>query len=71
MAREILIVTPLQEEYDDLYQSLTTLGLPAVDYLEIRGATDTANHEAPVVFYVNLKIVMRNIALLLHKWLGK
>jgi hypothetical protein len=42
-----------------------------VDYLEIRGATDTANHEAPVVFYVNLKIVMRNIALLLHKWLGK
>jgi elongation factor P--beta-lysine ligase len=27
MAREILIVTPLQEEYDDLYQSLTTLGL--------------------------------------------
>jgi len=39
-------------------------------YLEIRGATDTANHEAPVVFYVNLKIVMRNIALLLYKWLG-
>jgi adenosylhomocysteine nucleosidase len=41
-----------------------------VPYLEIRGATDTANHEAPVVFDVNLKIVMRNIALLLYKLLG-
>jgi len=40
-------------------------------YLEIRGATDSANHEAPVVFYVNLKIVMRNIALLLYRWLGQ
>ena len=42
-----------------------------VPYLEIRGATDTANHEAPVVFYINLKIVMKNIAFLLHTWLGK
>jgi len=42
-----------------------------VPYLEIRGATDTANHEAPVVFYVNLKIVMKNIAYLLVKWLKK
>jgi adenosylhomocysteine nucleosidase len=40
-------------------------------YLEIRGATDTANHEAPVVFYINLKIVMKNIAFLLYRWLGK
>jgi len=40
-----------------------------VPYLEIRGATDTANHEAPVVFYVNLKIAMKNIAYLLYKWL--
>jgi len=40
-----------------------------VPYLELRGATDTANHEAPVVFYVNLKIVMRNIAFLLYRWL--
>jgi adenosylhomocysteine nucleosidase len=40
-----------------------------VPYLEIRGATDTANHEAPVVFDVNLKIVMKNIAFLLHRWL--
>ena len=31
-----------------------------VPYLENRGATDTADHEAPVVFYVNLKIVMKN-----------
>jgi adenosylhomocysteine nucleosidase len=42
-----------------------------VPYLEIRGATDTANHEAPVVFYINLKIVMKNIAFLLDKWLRK
>jgi adenosylhomocysteine nucleosidase len=40
-----------------------------VPFLEIRGATDTANHEAPVVFDVNLKIVMRNIANLLVRWL--
>jgi adenosylhomocysteine nucleosidase len=39
-----------------------------VPFLEIRGATDTANHEAPVVFDINLKIVMKNIALLLYKW---
>jgi len=42
-----------------------------IPYLEIRGATDTANHEAPVVFDTNLKIVMRNIAFLLYKWLRK
>ena len=41
-----------------------------IPYLELRGATDTANHEAPVVFYVNLKIAMNNIAHLLLKWLG-
>lgn len=40
-----------------------------VAYLEIRGATDTANHEAPVVFDANLKIVMKNIAYLLLRWL--
>jgi len=39
-------------------------------YLELRGATDTADHNAPVVFYVNLKIVMRNIASLLYRWLS-
>jgi adenosylhomocysteine nucleosidase len=42
-----------------------------VPYLEMRGATDSANHEAPVVFYVNLKIVMKNIAWLLYQWLKK
>ena len=40
-----------------------------VRYLELRGATDTADHTAPVVFNVNLKIVMRNIAHLLAQWL--
>ena len=42
-----------------------------VPFLEIRGATDTANHEAPVVFDINLKIVMKNIAFLLDKWLKR
>lgn len=40
-----------------------------VPYLELRGATDTADHEAPIVFDTNLKIVMKNIAFLLYKWL--
>jgi adenosylhomocysteine nucleosidase len=40
-----------------------------VPYLELRGATDTANHEAPVVFDENLKIVMAHISLLLTAWL--
>jgi adenosylhomocysteine nucleosidase len=40
-----------------------------VPFLELRGATDTANHAAPVVFTVNLKIVMKNIAHLLVRWL--
>ena len=40
-----------------------------VPYLELRGATDTADHAAPVVFYINLKIVMKNIAHLLVGWL--
>jgi len=42
-----------------------------IPYLELRGATDTADHEAPAVFDLNLKIVMKNIAFLLYKWLGK
>jgi len=33
--------------------------------------TDTANHETLVVFDVNLKVVMMNIAYLLMNWLGK
>ena len=40
-----------------------------IPFLEMRGATDTANHEAPAVFDVNLKIVMKNIADLLVRWL--
>ena len=40
-----------------------------VSYLELRGATDTADHAAPVVFDTNLKIVMKNIAHLLVQWL--
>ena len=40
-----------------------------VPFLELRGATDTADHAAPVVFDVNLKVVMQNIARLLVAWL--
>jgi adenosylhomocysteine nucleosidase len=40
-----------------------------VPYLEVRGATDTADHAAPVVFDINLKTVMKNIAHLLVGWL--
>ena len=40
-----------------------------VPYLELRGATDTADHAAPVVFDINLKVVMKNIAFLLVRWL--
>jgi adenosylhomocysteine nucleosidase len=40
-----------------------------VPYLELRGATDTADHAAPVVFAIHLKTVMKNIARLLVRWL--
>ncbi|MFT3890869.1 MAG: 5'-methylthioadenosine/S-adenosylhomocysteine nucleosidase [Anaerolineales bacterium] len=40
-----------------------------VPYLELRGATDVADHAAPVVFDINLKVVMKNIAFLLVRWL--
>lgn len=43
--------------------------LSEVPYLELRGATDTADHTAPVVFDINLKVVMKNIAFLLVRWL--
>ena len=42
-----------------------------VPYLELRGATDTANHEAPVVFNANLKIVMKNLAYVVVQWLKR
>lgn len=40
-----------------------------VPYLELRGATDTADHAAPVMFDINLKVVMRNIGRVLAAWL--
>lgn len=41
-----------------------------VPFLELRGATDTADHTAPVIFDENLKIVMNHISCLLAAWLG-
>lgn len=35
------------------------------------GDEDVIDVEAPLVFYINLKIVVENIAFLLYKWLGK
>jgi len=42
-----------------------------VPYLELRGATDTADNAAPIVFDINLKVVMENIAQVLYHWLVK
>lgn len=38
-------------------------------YLEVRGATDIANHKAPVAFDKNLAVAMKNLSLLLATWL--
>jgi adenosylhomocysteine nucleosidase len=39
-----------------------------VPFLEIRGATDTANHTAPGDFETNLELVMSNIAAVVVGW---
>ena len=41
-----------------------------VSYLELRGITDTANHEASNVFDKNLVQVMDNIGWMIKVWLG-
>jgi adenosylhomocysteine nucleosidase len=40
-----------------------------VPYLEIRGITDAANHEAAASFETNLEIAMNNVAALLAAWM--
>jgi adenosylhomocysteine nucleosidase len=72
---EVMRATQLRELHNALAVAWEGVGgaracaFSEIPYLEIRGATDTANHEAPVIFYVNLKIVMRNIAHVLVQWL--
>lgn len=39
-------------------------------YLELRGITDTANHQAAIDFETNLMIAMHNIAEILVQWRG-
>jgi len=39
-----------------------------VSFLEIRGVTDTADHNAPADFEDNLEVAMTNIALLVASW---
>ncbi|MDL1942095.1 5'-methylthioadenosine/S-adenosylhomocysteine nucleosidase [Chloroflexi bacterium CFX2] len=58
------------EDVIDMERGRELHRLSGAPYLELRGATDTANHEAPVVFDENLKIVMKNIAHVLVNWLG-
>jgi adenosylhomocysteine nucleosidase len=41
-----------------------------VPYLEIRGVTDAANHEAAASFETNLEIAMNNVAALITAWLN-
>lgn len=40
-------------------------------YIELRGITDAANHEAPSSFETNLEIAMNNVARLITLWLLK
>jgi nucleoside phosphorylase len=59
----------LRELWDELAVAWEGIGgarasaFSDLPYLEIRGATDTADHEAPVVSYINLKIVYSFCAL--------
>jgi adenosylhomocysteine nucleosidase len=40
----------------------------ALPFLELRGVTDTANHEAPADFHKNLRSVMANLAAFVMAW---
>jgi adenosylhomocysteine nucleosidase len=40
----------------------------ALPFLELRGVTDTANHEAPADFHHNLRGVMTNLAAFIVSW---
>lgn len=40
----------------------------AMPYVELRGITDAADHDAPADFEANLEIVMNNIATLVIRW---
>lgn len=42
-----------------------------VPFVEIRGLTDAADHDAPTDFDTNLALVMHNIALLVVQWLRR
>lgn len=42
-----------------------------IPYLEIRGISDNANHDAPSDFETNLATVMENISLLVLQWIGQ
>jgi adenosylhomocysteine nucleosidase len=41
-----------------------------VPYLELRGITDAANHEAPSSFKTNLEMAMTNVAILVTAWVN-
>jgi nucleoside phosphorylase len=39
-----------------------------VPFVEMRGVTDAADHDAPADFEANLEIAMNNIAALVMRW---
>ena len=40
----------------------------ALPFVELRGVTDTANHEAAADFHTNLRGVMANLAAFIMRW---
>ena len=42
-----------------------------VPFVEVRGVTDTADHNAPTDFEKNLEIAMENVAALVTAWIGQ
>lgn len=47
-----------------------TCTFSSVPFLEIRGVTDTANHNAPSDFETNLEVAMNNVATLIISWMS-
>ena len=70
----ILMVTLLQAEVDPLGHAWEGAGgaraslFNALPFLELRGVTDTANHEAPADFHHNVRGVMTNLAAFIVSW---
>ena len=42
-----------------------------IPFVEVRGVTDTADHNAPTDFERNLEVAMESIAALVTAWIGQ